>query len=120
MLKININNQHIREVEFEDDSLTSGKINGKDFSVDIKQVSNSTYHVLKDNKSYFIEIVSFNKQEKIASILINGNNYDVEVKDKYDQLLKTLGFSFSENSVVKDLKAPMPGLILDVKVKKRR
>jgi biotin carboxyl carrier protein len=48
---------------------------------------------------------------------INGRNYSVSVKDKFDLLLEKLGMSEAAGSKVNSIKAPMPGLIIDLKVK---
>lgn len=50
-------------------------------------------------------------------VRINGHNYSVELKDKYDELLQQLGMDKMLSAKVNDLKAPMPGLVLDVLVK---
>ena len=39
------------------------------------------------------------------------------MKDQFDELLKNLGLDKLVSGVAKDLKAPMPGLVLDVLVK---
>lgn len=41
----------------------------------------------------------------------------MELKDKYDELLQQLGMDKMLSAKVNDLKAPMPGLVLDVLVK---
>jgi biotin carboxyl carrier protein len=42
--------------------------------------------------------------------------YEVKLKDKFDLLLEKMGFNNSAILEVKDIKAPMPGLIIDIKV----
>lgn len=41
----------------------------------------------------------------------------LQLKDKNDMLLEKLGMNVASLSALKDIKAPMPGLILDLKVK---
>lgn len=48
---------------------------------------------------------------------MNGNKYTVQIKDKYDDLLKELGIDTASAKKVKEMKAPMPGLVVDVRVK---
>ena len=48
---------------------------------------------------------------------MNGNNYSVEAKDKFDELLKQLGMDNLSSAKVNEIKAPMPGLVLKVLAK---
>jgi biotin carboxyl carrier protein len=79
---------------------------------DIQQLQPSIFHILNDLKSYNAEIVSFNKETKIAEIKVNGTIYTVEAKDQFDILLDQLGLSALNTARVSEIKAPMPGLVL--------
>lgn len=102
------------EVLFNDNA--SGNINGTPFEWDVVQVNDNTYHVIKNNKSFNIEILENNPDEKKYTIKINGKKYAFSLKDKYDELLHSLGMDTMLSNKVADLKAPMPGLVLDVSV----
>ena len=43
--------------------------------------------------------------------------YTVEIKNDLDQLIEEMGLSLGSAQQVNDIKAPMPGLILEVNVK---
>jgi biotin carboxyl carrier protein len=105
------------EVSFEKNQKKSGTINGQAFEWDILQEKPSRFHVLKDNKSYTIEVVHIDEREKKCSIRVNGNTYSFELKDKFDELLSTLGLDKMVGGAPKELKAPMPGLVLAVLIK---
>ena len=79
-------------------------------------LNGNTVHVLYQNKSYLIEIVDSNKEDKSAIIKINGNIYTLNLEDQYDQLLKQLGMDSLAVSKILQIKAPMPGLVLSVLV----
>ena len=87
-------------------------INGKRENTDIQQLQPSVFHILNDLKSYNAEVVSFNRETKIAEIKINGTIYIVEAKDQFDILLDQLGMSALNTARVSEIKAPMPGLVL--------
>ena len=76
-----------------------------------------TFHVLHQQQSYQVEVVGFAKAEKKAQIKVNGNLYDIIIKDHFDDLLRQLGMDNLQSQKVADLKAPMPGLVLNVFVK---
>lgn len=115
MLKAKINNQEKEyTVEFENREMNSGSVDGEKFLLDILKSKDGSFHVLENNKSYIIEVVSANYEEKQMVLLVNGNKYTVNLRDKYDELLKSLGMDKLMAGKVNELKAPMPGLVLDI------
>lgn len=89
-------------------------INGEKFEVDLSKLTPSFYHVLHHNKSYNAEVVSFDAAEKTALIKVNGNEYTISARDQFDLLLDQLGMSDLNSARIADVKAPMPGLVLNV------
>src|SRR5688572_28564378 len=108
MFKARVNNKFEFEIKQEEIE--------KDFDI-IKVNSSGTFHIIKNNKSYTAEVLKSNYEEKSFVVRVNGNKYTVHLKDKYDALLKELGMENVAISSVKDIKAPMPGLVLDVRAK---
>lgn len=95
---------------------TQGSINGQDFSLDILEQGEGSSHVIFQNKSYSIEVVQFDKETKQAIVKVNGTKYPVFIKDRFDDLLKSLGMEGAGTAKLKDLKAPMPGMVLNIMV----
>lgn len=84
--------------------------------LDIVKTGANTFHLIKNNQSYQASIESIDYELKTAKININGRSYDVQVKDTFDQLVSKLGLEVVNSTMIKDVKAPMPGLVLDVAV----
>lgn len=114
MLKVKVNNKREHSIEFE--NATAGTIDGTAFSWDVIKVKEGSFHIIKDNKSYSVEVVKADIKEKTFTISVNGNKYQLAVKDKFDELLHSLGLDAKDSKKVNEIKAPMPGLVLDVKV----
>ncbi|RYG19056.1 MAG: acetyl-CoA carboxylase biotin carboxyl carrier protein subunit [Chitinophagaceae bacterium] len=91
-------------------------INEKPLHIDISDFGNSLSGVIYNNKSFNAEVVELNKAEKFCIIKVNGNSYKVNVEDQFDILLKQLGLDNLATNKVAEIKAPMPGLVLNVKV----
>jgi biotin carboxyl carrier protein len=101
-------------------------VNGKEFTVDGKnldgnpvewdllEVRDNTFHIIMNNKGYSAVLVSHNPDEKTMTINVNGNDYEIAVKDKYDILLQQMGISAKSSTTVNNIKAPMPGLIVNI------
>ena len=105
MLKAKVNNKY--------DFIFDGNENG----FDVIEIKKGIFHIIKDNKSYNAEVLKTNPEEKNLVIRVNGNKYTVQLKDKYDELLEKLGMNNVSSVKIKELKAPMPGLVIDVRVK---
>lgn len=75
------------------------------------------FHILEDNIAYQAELLDANLDKKIFEISINGNAYTIQLADEYDQLIQQLGLTVVSTQQVKDIKAPMPGLVLSIDVK---
>lgn len=114
MNQLIVNEKHHFSIEQKE-----GKIflEGNEFIVDLQEVNAHTFHILYENKSYTAELVALDKVEKKATVKINGHEYEIALKDEYDALLASMGMQFSKKSGLDVLKAPMPGLVLDVRVK---
>jgi biotin carboxyl carrier protein len=102
------------EVELQGDQHS---INGEPFVWDLNATGPNHFHILHKNKGYQAEIVKSDKAAKTVSIKINNKLIEVKLKDKFDLLLEKMGISNSAASKVNQIKAPMPGLIIDIKVK---
>ena len=101
--KINVNEQVDFEIKKEDIS-----------QLDFVKESDGTFHILKNNQSYRAEIITADFAKKIFSLKINGNPYHLKLEDEFDQLVNQLGLSAVNSQKVTDVKAPMPGLVLEV------
>ena len=53
---------------------------------------------------------------KLLDVFLNGIHYPVRIKDRTDLLLEEMGMDMGASDAAADLKAPMPGLVLDVLV----
>lgn len=86
-------------------------------NLDASEISASKYHVLKDDRSFRAEIVKTDFLKRNYTVRINSNNYEVNISNELDLLIEKMGLSLGSAQFINDIKAPMPGLILDVSVK---
>ena len=114
MLKVTVNNKKEHTIVLTNSN--GGTIDENTFLWDVIEVKDGSFHIIKNNKSYSVEVIKSDVVEKSFLISVNGNKYQLNVKDKYDALLKSLGLDTLNSKKVNELKAPMPGLVLDVRV----
>lgn len=118
LYKVKVNDKHEHQVLFD----ASGKIINVDNItsewdiISIKKGANPTFHIIKDKKSFTAEVLEADYSTKTFIIRINGNKYSLVVKDRFDGLLHDLGMDTLASTKLDNLKAPMPGLVLDVRV----
>ncbi len=113
MNKIRINNHTELEVAAQGQEMV---INEKNIGWDMKELPNGTFHILADGKSYNAVIESVDRAAKQLALKINGNRYELTVKEPIDQLLQKMGLNMASAKKVESIKAPMPGLVLKILV----
>lgn len=115
MIKASINNQTY-DIVFDDKQYQQGSINNQSFVIDRVKSTAQHWHILKEGKSYNIEILKVDKVAKQVDLKMNGKLSSVKLSDQFDALLKSLGMDTLASKKVLELKAPMPGLVLNIAV----
>ena len=85
-------------------------------SADIVQLSPMEFNLIKDHRCVNVKLIEASATAKKLKIEIEGEIIDVEIKDELDLVLEKMGFSSVVNKTIKDIKAPMPGLVLEIAV----
>ena len=91
-------------------------LNGQPFAWDIADLGAGRFHILYEGRSYNAEVVSADYATKDIVLKINGQRVELHAKDRFDLLLERLGMSNVAAAKINELKAPMPGLIVDIRV----
>jgi biotin carboxyl carrier protein len=63
-----------------------------------------------------IDVVSVNREERSVTIQYKGRKHQFQVSEPLDELLKSMGLDNAMQTKIAELKAPMPGLVLDILV----
>ena len=112
MYTATLNNQSLT-IDFAPDGPT---LNSEPFAWDLVKLSDRTFHILHQNRSYNAEVLELNAAEKTVNLKINGHIHQVQLKDRFDLLLEKMGMNNVASSKINNLKAPMPGLIVGIPV----
>lgn len=105
MYKIKVNNAFTFKTSKED-------IN----QLDVVETSKDDYHILQNDTSVEATVLEANFNQKSYTVKVNNNTYSVNIQDALDQKIEALGFELGASKQVNSIKAPMPGLILEVSV----
>lgn len=100
------------------------KVNEFEFSFTAKQIagadlvkkSPTEFNYIKDNCSVNAVIVEEDIAGKKIKVEIEGEVFEVEIKNELDLMLDEMGFSKASSKQIKEVKAPMPGMVLEIAV----
>ena len=112
MLQVHINEESY-SIELHDQEI---EISNEQWELDLINPGNRVYHLIKDSKTYLIELLDFNLLQKTVQLRINGLVFDAQIRDRYDLILEKLGMEQDGELDHLEIVAPMPGLILDILV----
>ena len=103
--KVNVNDTFL--FEFEKESISQ---------LDAVNVEINKFHILHQNLPYKAEIVVSDFDQKKYTVKVNNNTYHVAISNPLDTLIKEMGFEVGLTKQINFIKAPMPGLILEISV----
>lgn len=84
--------------------------------LDLAQINEDSFHFLQNSNAFDIRLLRADYLNKTMSVSVNGNTYELEIIDVYDRQVKKMGLSAFTTQKVNAVKAPMPGLIVEVMV----
>lgn len=91
-------------------------LNGEPLAWNLAALGDGRYHILYEGRSFNAELVEADYAAKTLVLKINGQRISLHAKDRFDLLLEKMGMSNAAAVKVNELKAPMPGLIVDIRV----
>lgn len=100
------------------------KVNGFEFefeeaeiaAADFIRKSDTEASLLQNHQSAKVQLVGSDLSGKKCTIELNGSSYEIEIKDELDIRLEQMGFNAVSTKHVKVVKAPMPGMVLEIAV----
>ena len=113
MYKGIVNGASSRNVE-----LKNGKIllDDQKIDFDLHALSPTHFHVLHQQNSYRVEVLEADYARKQFVFSLNGKCISVQLKEELDILLEKLGMDTAAETVIKEIRSPMPGLIRAINV----
>lgn len=83
-------------------------------ALDAVSVEKNHFHILNENTPFQAEIIAADFNSKKYAVKVNGNTYDIAIANELDLLIESMGIAVGAGKVVNEIKAPMPGLILEI------
>lgn len=106
------------------ESVYKVKVNAFEFTIDavtaaaadLIRLNENEYHLLQNNRSVRAKILRTDTAGKHLQVEVEGQTFDVVINDALDLKLEQMGFSTTSTKRIREIKAPMPGLVLSVAV----
>ncbi len=113
MLQISVDNHTLFSVKHEDDTWY---INEQAADWDLRFLPNGLVSILYNGRSFTAIIENVDREKKELSLRVNGQVYQLHIKEPIDLLLSSMGLDMKAGKKLEPVKAPMPGMVLKILV----
>ncbi len=91
-------------------------VNGQVLDWDLVDLGDGQFHIRYKNQSYPAEVTRIDRETKTVDLVVRGQRYSIHLRDDVDVLMEKMGMTAGAGSKINSMKAPMPGLIIDLRV----
>lgn len=117
MIKALFNDKTALELSKISDDGLAGEVVREAYNWDVSEISPNSWSVIDEKgNSFSIVLDEYSPDSKKYTFKIAGQAIEVTEQSEFDLLLKELGISSGGTKKLKEIKAPMPGLVLNVLV----
>ena len=109
-----INNNASVEFTPEGKTPLNGNISSEKFEIEVIKQNDKELLISRDGKKHIARLLAIDSENKTVTIKIDGDRFEVKLTDEYDALLQSLGMDAASTKKVNELKAPMPGVVVDI------
>lgn len=85
-------------------------------AADLVQKSPVDFNLIQDNQSVNVKLIEADRYAKHLTLEVEGESFVVEIREELDEMLEKMGFGLIADKHIKEIKAPMPGLVLEISV----
>jgi len=85
-------------------------------TLDLVATSLTEFNGIKAHQSVNARLLAADELNKTFTIETGGEIFEVVIKNALDQKLEQMGFGTAASKQIKQIKAPMPGLVLNIDV----
>jgi biotin carboxyl carrier protein len=84
---------------------------------DLVRTGPGQYSLVHKGRSFRVLVLKEDRETNTVRLRIGAHTYTVQLQDEQSRLMNTLGLDKARGAAVKEIKAPMPGLVLKLLVK---
>jgi len=110
-MKVDIQNSKIELVKVDNQWVAQANQN-----VSFIPQSENTLLIQTQNQTIQVRCIGIDKASKTVTLLYKNQKFSAKITEPMDELLKSMGLENALIQKISEVKAPMPGLVLDVLV----
>ena len=84
---------------------------------DLVKTGPGQYSLLLDGRSFRVLVLKEDRENRTVRLRIGAHTYTIALEDEQSHLMHELGLDKAAVAMIRELKAPMPGLVLKMLVK---
>lgn len=86
-------------------------------ALDLRPKVDGTYSLIHNSKNYDVSLEHVDLEKKEVTLLLDGKRHVCTISTELDLLIKDMGLLSAKSAKVKEIKAPMPGKVIEILVK---
>jgi biotin carboxyl carrier protein len=83
---------------------------------DVIKTGEGEFNIIRNGRSVNVKLLESDDGGKKLKVEVDGEFYIISIKDPLDQTLDSMGFNNVAVRHIREVKAPMPGMVLEVSV----
>ena len=92
-------------------------LDNKKSNVTIETLGKGVYKIIRSDNEVIMEVLEVDIENKTMSIRHKNHIYDIVFKNDLDRVLDQMGIKRTSDNINTDIKAPMPGKVINIVVK---
>lgn len=84
---------------------------------DLVKTGPGQFSLVHNGRSFSVLVLKEDRENNTVRLRIGARTYTVAIEDEQERLMHVLGFDKVAGTAVREIKAPMPGLVLKLMVK---
>ncbi len=85
-------------------------------AVDIVATGPDTFHIITDDVCHHARVIATDFNTKSMVIRVDGARHELQLLDEFEVLVEKLGLAAVSGQKMKEVLAPMPGMVLEIGV----
>lgn len=86
-------------------------------AADIVMQAPNNFHILQNNSAATAHIIDADLSRRAFKVTVAGEIFYAEIKNELDLVIDSMGYANAAGAKLTSIKAPMPGLVLEISVK---
>lgn len=103
--KVTVNDRHTFDINPDDAQ-----------HLDIVADGENAWHVLRNGKAGRVTLIEADYTARTFTLEVNGRRFTTQISDYYERLVQQMGLTKGVTQKQNTVKAPMPGLVVDILV----